>query len=220
MVTGRQSSRISAAAVRPPEGGRLPGDLRRRQIADAALKIIAGEGLRKFTAVAIAREIGTTDGNVFRHFPSKQAIVLAAVDRVEEILFGDLPPPHVDPLTRLGEFFRHRVATVTENPGIARLLFSEDLAHAAGPEGQAKVTALKRRSVAVVSTCLREARRQGLPAPGVSPQVATVLVTGALMALLSARRGTADPAATVREAGRVWRTLERCLRGGSAKSAK
>lgn len=206
-------------AVAPgPAGRRLPGDLRRRQIADAALGIIAAEGLRKFTAAAIAREIGTTDGNVFRHFPSKQAIVLAAVDRVGEILFDDPPAPHADPLLRLGAFFRHRVATVADNPGVARLLFSDDLAHAAGPEGQAKVAALKRRSQAVVATSLREARRRGLLAAGVSPRVATVLVTGALMALLGGRRGAADPAATVREAGRVWRVLERFLRGGSARS--
>ena len=70
---------------------------------DVALKIIAGEGLRKFTAVAIAREIGTTDGNVFRHFPSKQAIVLAAVDRVEEILFGDLRPGQIVVVDAEGE---------------------------------------------------------------------------------------------------------------------
>jgi AcrR family transcriptional regulator len=220
MSTRHKSSTLQEATVAAAPGRRLPRDLRRRQIADAALGIIAGQGLRRFTAVAIAREIGTTDGNVFRHFPSKQAIVLAAVDRVEEILFGDLPAPHADPLVRLGEFFRHRAARVAANPGVARLLFSDDLAHAAGPEGQAKVAALKRRSLAVVSACLREARRRRLLAPGVSPRVATVLVMGALMALLGARGGGAEPVATTREAGRVWRTLERCLRGGPARSAK
>jgi len=207
---------LPEAAVRPPRGRRLPSDQRRRQIADAALRIIAQQGLRRFTAAAIAREIGTTDGNVFRHFPTKQAIVLAAVDRMEEILFAGQPPRHADPLSRLGMFFRRRVATVTRNPGIARLLFSEDLAHAAGPEGQARVATLRRRSMAVVADCLGEARRRGLLASGVTPRVAELLVSGALMALLGGRRVEADPAATSREAGRVWRTLERLLRRRSA----
>jgi AcrR family transcriptional regulator len=216
MSTRQKGSVIPDPAARSPQGRRLPHELRRRQIADAALKIIADEGLRKFTAVAIAREIGTTDGNVFRHFTSKQAIVLAAVDRIEEILFGDPPASHADPLTRLGNFFRHRVATVTGTPGVARLLFSDDLAHAAGPEGQARVVALRRRSMAVVSGCLGEARRRKMLAPGVSPRVAELLVMGALMALLGGRRHAADPAAMAREAGRVWLALERFLRGRSA----
>lgn len=219
MVFRQKRSAIPDAAVRAPQGQRLPHATRRRQIADAALKIIAEEGLRKFTAVAIAREIGTTDGNVFRHFPSKQAIVLAAVDRIEELLFGDPPASDADPLTRLGKFFRHRVATVTGTPGVARLLFSDDLAHAAGPQGQARVAALKRRSVAVVADCLREARRRRVLAPGVSPRVAGLLVMGALMALLGGRRGSAEPAATAREAARVWRVLETFLRGRSARGA-
>ena len=55
---------------------RKPADDRRREIADAALRVIADHGLGRFTAVAMAREVGLTDAALFRHFPSKEAIVL------------------------------------------------------------------------------------------------------------------------------------------------
>lgn len=66
---------------------RQTSDARRRQIAEAALSVIAEDGLARFTSAAIARKVGVTDGALFRHFADKDAIVLAAIDRVEEILF-------------------------------------------------------------------------------------------------------------------------------------
>ena len=71
---------------------RQPTEERRRQIADAALKVIAERGLGRFTTQAIAAEIGVTDATLFRHFASKEDIVLAALDRVEERLFEGFPP--------------------------------------------------------------------------------------------------------------------------------
>jgi DNA-binding transcriptional regulator YbjK len=53
---------------------RKPADTRRREIADAALRIVAGEGLARFTAMAIAREVGVSDAALFRHFPTMDAI--------------------------------------------------------------------------------------------------------------------------------------------------
>ena len=91
---------------------RQPTEERRRQIADAALKVIAERGLGRFTIQAIAAEIGVTDATLFRHFASKEDIVLAALDRVEERLFEGFPPEDADPLVRLERFFRFRASLV------------------------------------------------------------------------------------------------------------
>ena len=53
--------------------------------------------------------------------------MLAALDRVEELLFEGFPPEDPDPLQRLQRFFRQRVALVGARPVIARLAFSEQL---------------------------------------------------------------------------------------------
>jgi AcrR family transcriptional regulator len=81
--------RVSPSAQRTP---RRSAEARRREIADAALCVIAAEGLGHFTALAIAREVGLTDGALFRHFPTKDAIVDAAIDRFEELLFEGFCP--------------------------------------------------------------------------------------------------------------------------------
>ena len=86
------------------------------RIADAALKVIGEQGLARFTSQAIAREVGVSDAALFRHFATKEDIVLAVIDRVEEILFADFPPAGADPIERLGLFFRRRIAVIRRTP--------------------------------------------------------------------------------------------------------
>lgn len=190
---------------------RRTADSRRREIADAALRVIAEQGLGRFTALAIAHEVGVSDAALFRHFQTKEEIVLAAIDRVEEILFAGFPPAGRDALERLGNFFRQRVAVIDENPGVARLVAADSLAQAAPPAGVARVAEFRRRSVRFIRACLADAAREGLLAEGIEPAEAEVLVLGAILALTQARglRSSQDR----RLADRTWRALERLLRG-------
>jgi AcrR family transcriptional regulator len=192
---------------------RKTADSRRREIADAALRVIAEQGLGRFTALAIAREVGVSDAALFRHFQTKEEIVLAAIDRLEEVLFAGFPPPGRDPLERLGSFFRQRVAVIEENPGVARLVASDALAQAAPAAGVARVADFRRRSVRFVRSCLADAAREGLLASGVEPAEAEVLVLGAILALTQVRRAAARSAPDGSLADRTWRALERLLRG-------
>lgn len=187
---------------------------RRREIADAALKVIAEQGLGRFTAVAIAREVGLTDAALFRHFPTKEAIVLAAIGRVEEQFLAHLPEPEGDPIARLGRFFEARVASIHENPGLARLVASDQLAQAAPPEGVARVVALRRRSVEFVGRCVEEAAASGLLAEGLDPDVARTLVLGAILALTQGPAAAGAAGSTL--PARTWRTLEETLRRETA----
>jgi AcrR family transcriptional regulator len=188
---------------------RKTADSRRREIADAALKVIAEQGLARFTSKAIAREVGVSDAALFRHFATKEDIVLAVIDRVEEILFSDFPPAGGDPIERLGLFFRRRIEVIRENPGVASLVGSEQLSQAAPPEGVVRVAEFRQRSQRFVRGCLVEAHGEDLLAEGVGPEEAAVLVLGALLALAHAPPGL-RPRATLPE--RVWGVLERVLR--------
>ena len=98
-------------------------EARREQIADATLKIIGRDGVGGFTTLAIAREVGIAEGTIFRHFNSKQEVVLAAIARLEERLLADVPTASEDPIDDLGRFFRARMRLVGRSPGLARLFF-------------------------------------------------------------------------------------------------
>lgn len=162
---------------------RAPAEVRRRQIADAALEVIARDGLRGFTTQAIAAEVGMTDGALFRYFASKEEIALAAIDRMEAELFDGFPPTDADPLVRLERFFKFRAALVGENPAIARLAFSEELPHAAGAAGALQVESWKHRSLEFIVSCVEEAAARGQLPSGLPVREVGLLVLGSLMAL-------------------------------------
>ena len=188
-------------------------EVRREQIADAALRIIAVEGLGKFTTAAIAKAVGLTDGAIFRHFDSKEDIVQAAVERVEAVLFADFPPKHRDPIERLGLFFRNRVRAVTGLPGVAHLMFSDQLAQAAGPVGAVKVREMQARTLDFLRACLDEAAAKRRLREDADVDDLLVLVRGALLALLQPDFPGGDAEARQVRADRVWALLKGIMTG-------
>jgi AcrR family transcriptional regulator len=185
-------------------------EVRQRQIADAALKVIAQQGLRRFTAAAIAREVGISDGTLFRHFPDKAAIVAAALERAEAIIFEGFPPQHPDPLERLGLFFHQRLELVAANPAIVRLAMSDQLAQASGGIGAQRVADWKARSASFIRDCLVDAEAAGLLRKGTSIDALCLVVLGSILSIGVA--GSIHPAAGSAAPAAVWSTLSALIR--------
>lgn len=191
---------------------RQPTDIRRRQIAEAALQIIAQEGLGGFTTASVARTVGIAEGTIFRHFGSKKEVVLAAIERIEEIMFAEAPQFTADPLDDLKQFFLQRMRMMGANPGVARLFFSEELAQAGGLEGAERVREMQRRSLEYMTSCIESAIRRGQVSEGTTGEVATLIVHGVALALVhsSMLSGTQESLAV--RAERVWAGIERLIR--------
>ena len=62
--------------------------VRQKEIVNAARKIIVKYGSEHVTVRRIAREIGITEGAVYRHFKSKREILLLMVEDIEETIIG------------------------------------------------------------------------------------------------------------------------------------
>lgn len=158
------------------------GSDRRRQIAEAALDLIASEGLTAFRTRAVAERVGLKDGSLFRHFESKQAIVLAAMDRLEEDLFSTVLTASEDPRERLAAFFRARATLLGGPRGIGQLVFSSQLVHAAGPEGREKYRSWKIRSMSFICEQLEGlAATSGLRVARPVSELARVVLGGLLV---------------------------------------
>jgi AcrR family transcriptional regulator len=215
-TAARPSGRQPAASGRSQIGTvrrRKPTAIRRAEIADAAMRLIAGRGARGFTARSLAREVGITDGAVFRHFASMDAVVGAIVERMESVLFPELPRREGDPIARLGRFFAQRVDAILAHPHLSRLLLSDQLAQLGGTDHAARIEEFKRRTRSYVLECLREAERSGDLRGVVGPEEGTILVQGAVLALAHAGGGP-DAAVRMRtRSKKVWAALEGAFRG-------
>ncbi|MCK5799987.1 MAG: TetR/AcrR family transcriptional regulator, partial [Deltaproteobacteria bacterium] len=190
---------------------RMSGEQRRPQIAQAALKIIAEHGASGFTTRALAQEVGLAEGTIFRHFDTKEDIIRAAIEHLEEILAEDLTTSESDdPVERLGRFFRRRLEIIQAHPGIVRILFSNELAHVGTARDAERIQVVKLRVREFITARIQEAAEAGALRPGVSPEILPIIIHGTAMAMLFGVIDTDRPSGP-EHAAALWNTLATLL---------
>ena len=176
-------------------------ETRRRQVAEAALHTIAVQGVTRFTTRAVAERVGISDGTLFRHFGSKQDIILEAMSLLEAEMDAGLVDTG-DAATDLEAFFRHRAAFVGATGSVGRLIFSDELVHL---WRQKNVGYLMDR----LGTLHTSGRlRSDLDVPGMSMLVQGTLLTFAMQAALG--RGGSEQELEAR-IDHAWTTLHTAL---------
>lgn len=107
---------------------RLPTEERQAEIVAAALRLARESSPALITTGDIATAIGVTQGAVFKHFPTKDAIWVAAMRWVRQTLLQRLQAAAdhaATPLDALTAMFRAHVEFVIAHPGIPRFIFHE-----------------------------------------------------------------------------------------------
>ncbi|MCC6159730.1 MAG: TetR/AcrR family transcriptional regulator [Deltaproteobacteria bacterium] len=192
---------------------RRPAAVRRREIADAAIKLIGERGLREFTAARLASEVGITDGTIFGHFKDMSEVAVAAFERIQERLIDSMNLAVENPVERLREFVLGRIRLALAEPETLTLLFSDHLALAMGVEGPSRISALRNRGRAYIASCIREAARQDLIRADVDVEAAVLVITGVAIGFLFAGKdGALSPDSHDIEE-RAWRSVLRSLGG-------
>ncbi len=82
-------------------------DIRQEEIKQAVLDIIYTDGLKNLSTHNLAKRIGMSEGSIFRHFPTKQDIILSIINDVQNDFIGQLrnvSDSEEDPETRLKKF--------------------------------------------------------------------------------------------------------------------
>ncbi|GAB4294080.1 MAG: TetR/AcrR family transcriptional regulator [Marinilabiliales bacterium] len=103
-------------------------EIRQEQIKRAVLDIIYTDGLKSLSTRNLAIRIGMSEGAIFRHFKSKQDIILSIIKDVYNDFIGSLrniANSSVKPEIRLEKYICQTVKYLIDNKGITMLMFSE-----------------------------------------------------------------------------------------------
>ena len=109
--------RAEKRAAKKPDEGRRPTEVRKVELTDAALHVIATRGIAALTTRSLAEHVGLSSGAIFRHFATLDALLDAVVARVEAELDATYPSKELPPLERLERFVEARSATVGNHTG-------------------------------------------------------------------------------------------------------
>lgn len=156
---------------------------KRLEIADAALRIIGSRGIAGLTTAALAEELGVSPGAPFRHFKSREEILVGVALRVAELVEATFPDPELPPLARLEGLFRARVDMLGRESGIARLIFSDQFTKALPAEAVAHIHRVVKQTRAFMLQALQDAAEAGLIRRDIPPEDLLVPVMGTLQHL-------------------------------------
>ncbi|MBW6515037.1 MAG: TetR/AcrR family transcriptional regulator [Candidatus Cloacimonetes bacterium] len=107
---------------------RLPQDERREQIIKTSMQIINEEGYAAFTTRRLAEKIGISEPALYRHFNSKDDIIIKILEKMGE-LWSDINEEldRVDDLEKkLCHFVMMHFRYIEENPDILAVLFADE----------------------------------------------------------------------------------------------
>lgn len=155
----------------------------------AALQLAAQKSPAQITTGALAAAVGITQGAVFKHFESKEAIWLAVMQWVHTELMTQLQAAAQAPLDQgqtlaaMRAVFMAHVQFVQAQPGVPRLVFQE-LQHPQPSPLKASVQQLMVNYRQLVHGLLLQAQARKQLAKNMDLNAATVLFVGAIQGLV------------------------------------
>jgi AcrR family transcriptional regulator len=142
---------------------KLHTEVRRDQIAEAVLAVAAEGGLSELSVAAVAHHVGISPSALYRHFPSKEAMLEATLERLGAQLLENVERARRearDPLEALGRLLMLHVQIVRESHGIPLTMFSEGFFHS--PRRRERLVHVIGRFRTAIAGLVREAQRQEL----------------------------------------------------------
>lgn len=194
----------------------LPADQRRAVTVEAVVALAATQNPSEITTAAIAKHMQLTQGALFRHFPSKDAIWQAVMEWVAERLLAriDTAAEGIDsPLAAMEAIFMSHVEFVIEHPGVPRMMFGE-LQRTDASAAKRMVQTLMRRYRERLQRLLARGKSGGEMSTALDEEAAATLFIGMIQGLVMQSLMAGDVARMRRDAPRVFAIYRRGI--GSA----
>ncbi len=198
------------------EARHLPASERRAVTVQAVLDLAGSNNPCEITTAAIAKHMKLTQGALFRHFPSKDALWQAVMEWVAERLLSkvDRAAEGIEsPLAAMEAMFMSHMEFVAEHPGVPRMLFGE----LQRPDSPAKrmVRTLLQRYGERLNILIEKGKARGELSPLLDSEAAALLFIGTIQGLIMQSLLANDIERTRSDAPRVFAIYRRGI--GSAR---
>lgn len=164
----------------------LPAEERRAVTVEAVVELSGEQNPSEITTAAIAKHMNVTQGALFRHFPSKDAIWEAVMNWVAERLLARVDRAAAGapgPLAALEAMFMSHIEFVAEHPGVPRMMFGELQRSDASPAKQMVRTLIQRYGERL-HALLQRGKASGELAADLDCEAAATLFIGTIQGLV------------------------------------
>ena len=195
----------------------LPADERRAATVESVVALAASCNPSDITTAAIAEHMQVTQGALFRHFPSKDAILEATMGWVAERLLSRIDRAAkgiASPLAAMEAMFMSHVEFVVAHPGVPRMMFGE--------LQRAELTPAKRMAQTLIQRygerlhgLMAQAKACGELPPELDNEAAATLFIGTIQGLVMQSLLAGDVTRIRRDAPRVFDIYRRGIRSAA-----
>ena len=196
---------------------KLQTHIRREQIAEAALKLVASEGVKRLSIAAVARRVGLVPSGIYRHFKSKDAMLEAVLELLQSRLQANVAAAREeseDAVQRLHGLFVRHIRIIREGgQAFPRIIFSDE-AGADDPQRKARVRQIVSGYLGEIERMVREGQQQRRVDRKLVPRTAAMLFMGMIVPAGILWHLTDGGFNLTQHAGRVWKMFEQALTGG------
>ncbi len=164
----------------------LPADERRAVTVEAVVELAGSVNPSEITTAAIAKHMKVTQGALFRHFPSKDAIWRSVMEWVAERLLARIDRAAAgieSPLDAMQAMFMSHVEFIAEHPGVPRMMFGELQRAEASPAKHMTQTLIQRYGERL-HALIERGKESGEIAAEVNNQAAATLFIGTIQGLV------------------------------------
>ncbi|WP_319586519.1 TetR/AcrR family transcriptional regulator [uncultured Desulfobulbus sp.] len=193
----------------------LPAEERRALTIEAVIELAASQNPSKITTSAIAKQMNLTQGALFRHFATKEALWQAVMEWVQDRLLARIDQAAHNiksPLTAMEAMFMSHIEFVIEHPGVPRMLFGE-LQRAELTPAKRVAHMLVQRYTERICTCIEQGKAIKEISLDVDTRSAAILFLGTVQGLVMQSLLTGDIQHIRTEAPGVFIIYRRGIRG-------
>ena len=155
-------------------------EIRQDQIATTALALISRRGLRALNVATLAKEVGVVPSAIYRHYPSKEAVLDAVLKLIRQRLFENVETVRHDfasALERLDQLLQRHIEMILSNRGMPRVVFSEEI-FSGQPARRRRVFQMIQAYLEKVAEIVREGQRQARIRPDLPPETVAEMFLG------------------------------------------
>ncbi|MDW7773081.1 MAG: TetR/AcrR family transcriptional regulator [Desulfobulbaceae bacterium] len=193
---------------------RCSAEKRRAVTVETVVQLAAEQNPSTITTTAIAGRMGLTQGALFRHFPTKDAIIESVMEWVAARLLSRVEKAvkkAPSPLAALEAVFMAHIEFVAQHPGVPRILFGE-LQRAEDTASKRMVQKLIHRYGEQLHGLIEEGKKSRELDADLDTEASVILFIGTIQGLVMQSLLAGNVNRIRREAPRVFAIYQRGIR--------
>lgn len=192
---------------------KLETEIRQKQIAQAALGLVATKGVAGLSMAGVARRVGLVPSAIYRHFKSKDEVLEATISHIRQRLMENVRAARnstSDPVDCLRCLLKLHVDLVCDNRGILHIVFSDSV-YSGRPRRKRRMYRMIEGYLEQIASIIGQGQAKGRIRQDLDSRILSVMFLGLIQPAVILWHMSDGEFDVSRHAGSAWEVFEKAI---------